>query len=215
MARFRGGLAYDVVPRRCLLYGGFTPFRNDTWSYDGADWTQLAPATVPLARDAFGFEFDPDRGCVYMFGGDGSSTAQNDSWRYCSRGLVRGFGMGCVGVGNTVPTLSALPPAIGATSTVSMQTAVPNSPAVLLVGAADQFWGSVPLPFDLTPFGFVGCRLLVSLDVTLPASADGSGLAQFPIAIPAQINLLGAVFYSQGVNANLGWSAGLVATVGH
>ena len=215
LARFRGGLAYDAVRRRCLLFGGFTPFRNDTWSYDGSNWTQLAPATVPAARDAFGFEYDPDRRCIYMFGGDGSGTSLNDSWRYCSRGEVRAFNTGCTGSGAAVPTLSAPPPAIGSPWTLSMQTTVPNSSALLIFGGSSTTWNGAPLPLDLTVLGFTGCRLLVSLDISLFASADATGVAALPVPLPALITLVGATFYNQGVNANLGFTAGLAVTVGH
>lgn len=215
LARYRGGLAYDPVRRRCLLFGGFSPFRNDTWSFDGTNWTQLTPATVPLARDAFGFEFDPDRGCVYMFGGDGSSTPQNDSWRWCSRGVTRSYDVGCAGSGTTAPTLSAAAPAIGGTWNITQQTTVPNSPAALIFGASSSAWGSFSLPLDLTPFGFAGCRLVASVDVTASAAADGTGAALFSVPVPPQISLLGSTLYLQGVNANLGWSAGLAASVGH
>lgn len=215
LPRFRGGLAYDTVRRRCLLYGGFRPFRNDTWSFEGGNWTQLAPATVPLARDAFGFEFDPDRRCIYMFGGDGSSTAQNDSWRWCSAGLVAVFGAGCVGNGTSVPTLSAPPPAIGTTWTLSMQTTVPNSPAAVFFGASTTNWLGIPLPFDLTAFGFPSCSLRISVDVQVGVVADGAGVAALSVPVPPVIQLLGGRFHNQGVNANRGFTAGLTVTIGH
>lgn len=49
--RYFPAMAYDPVNRGVLLHGGIAfgvpgP-RNDTWLWDGRDWTQLAPATVP------------------------------------------------------------------------------------------------------------------------------------------------------------------------
>ncbi|MBL8898806.1 MAG: hypothetical protein JNM84_14300 [Planctomycetes bacterium] len=216
-ARFRGGLAYDPVRKRCLLFGGFTPFRNDTWSWDGATglWTQLTPSTNPLARDAFGFEYDPDRGCIYMFGGDGSGSAQNDSWRWCSRGLLTAFGNGCAGNGTSAPLISAVAPAIGTTWTPAVQAFAPNTPVILFAGLSNTSYGALSLPFDLGVIGFTGCSLLVSLDLTLNGTSDGLGVASFPTPLPRAVDLLGAEFHLQATTGLLGWTAGRSALVGH
>jgi hypothetical protein len=42
-------MAYDLTSGRLMLFGGaatFTQF-NDTWTYDGTNWTQQSPATSP------------------------------------------------------------------------------------------------------------------------------------------------------------------------
>jgi hypothetical protein len=54
-ARSAGGLGYDPVSKRMILYGGganyyfqrIDPGRNDTWAWDGTTWTELFPAHAP------------------------------------------------------------------------------------------------------------------------------------------------------------------------
>ncbi len=47
------GMAHDVVRGRTVLYGGRTTtaisstYRNDTWEWDGATWTQITTANTP------------------------------------------------------------------------------------------------------------------------------------------------------------------------
>jgi galactose oxidase-like protein len=52
---------------------------NDTWVWDGTNWTQQSPATSPSARTsamAFGSGHDQ----VVLFGGANSTTAFSDTW---------------------------------------------------------------------------------------------------------------------------------------
>ena len=54
LARRDGGIAYDPIQGKVLMYGGLqsgpTLTLNDTWTFDGGTWTQLAPATTPPPR---------------------------------------------------------------------------------------------------------------------------------------------------------------------
>ena len=59
-----------------------------------------------------------------------------------------------------------------------LQTTVPNSPAALIFGASNTAWGSFTLPLDLTPFGFTGCRLVASVDLTVSLESLSFFLAQ-------------------------------------
>ena len=53
------------------MFGGFDgqTFRNDTWTWDGSQWTELAIATKPLGRTRHGLAFDPHRGAIVLVGG--------------------------------------------------------------------------------------------------------------------------------------------------
>ncbi len=82
-------LAYDKTSDQVVLFGGnSTPFAlyGDTWTYDGVDWTQQQPTTMPPARTDNALVFDPDLGKVVMFGGlagpceDCGEPRLNDTW---------------------------------------------------------------------------------------------------------------------------------------
>ena len=50
--RWAGMMAYDSARKRVVLFGGTTTgFQsttlNDTWEYDGKDWTQIKTANAP------------------------------------------------------------------------------------------------------------------------------------------------------------------------
>ena len=44
-------MAYDPIRQQVVMFGGGSansdPFRNDTWTWDGIDWTQVQPTTSP------------------------------------------------------------------------------------------------------------------------------------------------------------------------
>ena len=43
---------------------------DETWEYDGGNWSQVIPATtIPAARTGARLAFDAARGVVVMFGG--------------------------------------------------------------------------------------------------------------------------------------------------
>jgi hypothetical protein len=55
---------------------------------------------------------------------------------------------------------------------LSVNSAVAR-PAIVIAGASDRFWGSIPLPFDLGLIGATSCRLWVAFDIvvgTIPAT---------------------------------------------
>src|SRR5262245_7395497 len=72
-ARLMPGMTFDSFANRTILFGGaattgFSNF-NQTWSFDGSAWTQLAPTTSPSARAGMGLVFDSLRGLTVMYGG--------------------------------------------------------------------------------------------------------------------------------------------------
>lgn len=72
-------MAYDPVSRQVLMFGGLAeplvPL-DDTWTWDGATWTERHPGTSPPARWGARMAHDPARGEVVLFGGYGL----NDTW---------------------------------------------------------------------------------------------------------------------------------------
>jgi hypothetical protein len=71
-------MAYDSGRGRTVLYGGrsSTAFLNDTWEWDGANWTQMADAGPP-ARSGAAAAYDAERNQTVIFSG---SNGDPDTW---------------------------------------------------------------------------------------------------------------------------------------
>lgn len=71
-----------------VLFGGTASFapNNQTWLYDGATWTQLAPSAAPSARSQASLVHDVVRNRFVLFGGWTSAfsvgTANNQTWEF-------------------------------------------------------------------------------------------------------------------------------------
>ena len=70
-------LAFDPVTKTMILFGGVSgeaanpaaTFHDDTWSWDGVQWTRLSPATSPSPRAYPAVATDPVRNEVVLLGG--------------------------------------------------------------------------------------------------------------------------------------------------
>ncbi len=87
--RYDASMVYDVAHRVVVLFGGCcagldTAALNDTWTWDGAGWTEQHPVVSPSARSQATMAYDPGSRLVLLFGGetfpDLSST--NDLWAW-------------------------------------------------------------------------------------------------------------------------------------
>ena len=59
-----------------LMFGGYdTAASNQTWEWNGANWTQRSPATSPAGRYDFAMAYDSVRGVAVVFGGNAGSGA--------------------------------------------------------------------------------------------------------------------------------------------
>lgn len=85
---------YDVNRQRVVLFGGFTnngntPI-NDTWEYDGTDWTKVATSSSPTLRIVAPMGYDSKRLRTVLFGGlvssGGSSSVLQETWEYHRHG---------------------------------------------------------------------------------------------------------------------------------
>ncbi len=85
------GLAHDVGHGQTVLFGGMRSTApigavNDTWTFDGSNWTQQTPANSPPARAGIGLVFDFFRGVVVMYGGTGGGAiggpSLSDTWEW-------------------------------------------------------------------------------------------------------------------------------------
>ncbi len=76
-------MAFDSARGVTVLFGGNDGAdKNDTWEFDGAQWTQRdIPAPVPDARRGHAMAFDSGRNVTLLFGGqDGGILFFDDTW---------------------------------------------------------------------------------------------------------------------------------------
>jgi len=77
-------MTYDPVNQVIVLFGGYRAdgmLLNDTWTFDGTDWTAQAPASAPSPRYDHVMAARPSDGLVLLFGGNtGSNNAE--TWTY-------------------------------------------------------------------------------------------------------------------------------------
>lgn len=83
-ARSRAAMAYDAARGQLVLFGGTqwwsggSGARNDTWVWDGSNWTAVDLSVKPAPRDGHAMTYDPVRQRVVLFGG----RARNDTWEW-------------------------------------------------------------------------------------------------------------------------------------
>ena len=68
----QGQMAYDPADGYMVLFGGFvagTGYVNDTWIFEGGNWTELHPTTSPPPLDHASMSWDPAGGYLVLFGG--------------------------------------------------------------------------------------------------------------------------------------------------
>ncbi len=77
-----GSMAYDAARNRIVLFGGQVNGvnQNDTWLFDGINWTRVFPANSPQPRYGHRMVYDAARQEVVLFGGHRGDTRLNDTW---------------------------------------------------------------------------------------------------------------------------------------
>jgi hypothetical protein len=72
------GLVWDATRQRMVLFGGYADgeslyknaVRQDTWTWDGSNWTEQTTSTEPLRSYYIGFVYDDALGKAVLVGGD-------------------------------------------------------------------------------------------------------------------------------------------------
>lgn len=83
--RYNASMAYDSNNNVTVLFGGYTVsgtnqvMLNDTWIYNGTDWTQINTATKPEVRSQHTIVYDSVRSKIILFGG---KSADNKLWEF-------------------------------------------------------------------------------------------------------------------------------------
>ncbi len=89
--RFGPAMAYDAARGKVMLFGGNDGRSggslNDTWVWNGSDWTRQEPVHSPVGRTHHSMAYDAARGQVLLFGGllnclcgDYGSSYGRDTW---------------------------------------------------------------------------------------------------------------------------------------
>jgi hypothetical protein len=87
--RFDHAMAYDSAHGQVVLFGGAngpsgiyisTQAFNDTWVWDGSNWTQKSGQANPSARAGHSMAYDAAHGQVVLFGGFSNGAVSNDTW---------------------------------------------------------------------------------------------------------------------------------------
>jgi len=80
-------MAYDSNRGVVVLFGGYAGFPmynyiNQTWEWDGSNWTQRSPSTPPPEMSASAMVFDSKRNVCVLFGGLSFSSSIDSTWEY-------------------------------------------------------------------------------------------------------------------------------------
>src|SRR5688572_3399873 len=79
------GMTTDMGRAAVLLFGGGPnsgPYLNDTWSWNGANWTQVTTANAPTGRYGHTLVFDVIRGRGVLFGGNTNAGLSGETWEW-------------------------------------------------------------------------------------------------------------------------------------
>ncbi|MGA3149115.1 MAG: kelch repeat-containing protein [Acidimicrobiales bacterium] len=84
-SRASASMAYDPAIGQMVLFGGTEAASTDdyalgdTWTYNGATWTQVSPATSPPSRFGASMAYDPMLGQLVLVCGSGHYVGQRDA----------------------------------------------------------------------------------------------------------------------------------------
>jgi len=91
-ARFFTIMAYDPALNKAILFGGITcpqqcTYLNDTWAWDGTNWTQITTPVSPPARIGASLAYDATSQQFVLFGGNyvdsgGVRHFLSDTWLF-------------------------------------------------------------------------------------------------------------------------------------
>jgi Kelch motif len=96
-ARCGAVMAYATVQQTMLLFGGEIlegrtgRLLNDTWTWDGAQWSQQSGMVAPAERLGASLAYDEARQEMLLFGGTAASTVYADTWTWSSQGWQERF----------------------------------------------------------------------------------------------------------------------------
>jgi hypothetical protein len=89
-SRHHHAMVYDIARGVMVLFGGASTSSgsvrdNETWEWDGVNWTQRLPQTRPSARIMHAMAYDADRQVTVLFGGRTGITTSDqngETWEW-------------------------------------------------------------------------------------------------------------------------------------
>jgi uncharacterized protein (TIGR03437 family) len=76
-------MAYDSTLDQVVVFGGSAGLTlDDTWVWDGSNWTQEFPQTSPPTRSQHAMAYDSGHSQVALFGGANSASVLSDTWSW-------------------------------------------------------------------------------------------------------------------------------------
>lgn len=85
-ARTSHAMAYDSNRGVTVLFGGFLVLSSteddETWEWDGTNWSQRSPTTKPLHRYLHAMAYDSARNVTVLFGGSASGNPNAETWEW-------------------------------------------------------------------------------------------------------------------------------------
>ena len=83
-ATMRSAVAYDAARREVVLFGGYSPVEgprtDETWTYDGTDWTRRDPPTSPPGDWYVSMVYDSHRQVLVGFFQGGTWEWDGQTW---------------------------------------------------------------------------------------------------------------------------------------
>ena len=81
--RVPGAMAYDSARGVTVLFGGYDGALNDeTWEWDGVNWTQRFVSPRPSPRVTIAMAYDSARAVTVLFGGVTPTGLSNETWEW-------------------------------------------------------------------------------------------------------------------------------------
>ncbi len=223
---FAYAITYDFLRDRHVIFGGTRTSGTlaGTWEFDGVDWEQRSPTTVPASRTIPTLTYVLSLGKSILFGGY-QTTQLGDTWEYQTTQLplATNYGTGCAGSAGVVTMTANNEPWLGETFTATANNLAAGSLVFVVIGFSNSAWsgGSLPVPLMmLNPGAGAGCDLLASPDaVTLQFPVAGQVVAS--MNLPNDPAFAGISLFEQvlqlelvGANAAISASNGVAVTLG-
>ncbi|MGE3175244.1 MAG: hypothetical protein AB7O97_21635 [Planctomycetota bacterium] len=200
-------LAYDRARGRVVAYGQFIP-GNQTWEWDGRDWSLRATGLDPSELLEAGYS--SARGAVIAHGRSASGNPATFAWQPRSQPLAIPFGDPCVDPQKVMRAAPGSAPQLGRILRLEVDRNGSGDVLIGALGVSRSVSGGSPLPALLPVGNPLNCLLRVDPFQTVLLSAADPAVWSLPI--PNTPVLLGAVANAQALF--LGQSAFSDATNG-
>jgi hypothetical protein len=90
-------MAYDFVRQKTVLFGGCDNnngggvFNNETWEWDGTNWTLRSPTTSPSVRNSHAMAYDSVNKKIVLFGGNNGTVYNDEMWEWDGTNWLQHF----------------------------------------------------------------------------------------------------------------------------